>query len=93
MIHEIRTICADDVREMCIDFDFYTHGDNEDYEQMLHMCRGKEATTKLLEEIALDIMRHSELEKLDAVGADSVTGMMYLLCRITTSYFVTVNKF
>lgn len=55
-------LTASDVRAMCIRYDFYTCGDNEDYSKMLDKCNTDEATPELIEELACDIVNHSDVD-------------------------------
>lgn len=61
---EVRTISADRLRKLCIDHDWYTRGDNEEYRHLLlDMAGDKEnITTDDIVEIASDIIKHSKLE-------------------------------
>lgn len=64
MILTTRTIKAEDVRQACIENDWYTRGTNKEYDRMLGMCSG-ELTEELLERIVVDIVSHSDLEEAD----------------------------
>lgn len=61
---EIRRISAQALRELCIEEDWYTCGDNEDYGHLLLDLAGHKAniTTDDIVEIATDIIEHSELD-------------------------------
>lgn len=63
---ETRTLTASKLRSLCIKNDWYTCGDNEDYENLfdrLTDCYGcpVHMTTEKLVEIATDIWEHSEI--------------------------------
>ena len=48
---------------MCINNNFYTNGDCEEYDNMLTYANNvKRATTKVVEKIATDIKEHSDTE-------------------------------
>ncbi len=61
---EIRRIFACDLRQLCIEKDWYTAGDNDEYKHLLFdLASDKEnITTADIIEIAEDIMEHSEME-------------------------------
>lgn len=50
------------VRQMCIDNDYYTCGDCQEYENMFNMFYGKNVTPTLLKKVAQDIKSHSRTE-------------------------------
>ncbi len=61
---EIRRIFACDLRQLCVEKDWYTAGDNDEYKHLLFdLASDKEnITTADIIEIAEDIMEHSEME-------------------------------
>lgn len=61
---EIRIIRASSLRQLCIDHDWYTAGDNDEYGHLLFdLADNKEnLTTADIIEIAEDIMAHSDLD-------------------------------
>ena len=62
---------ASKVRQVCIDNDLYTCGDNEDYSNMLDCVRDSYPDTENLYLIAMDIQKHSK--------GQTITNIMYLL--------------
>ena len=55
------------VRQMCIDYDFYTMGTNEQYGKMFDMC-GEIKSPEDLRKIAEDIYSHSKcLESVEEI--------------------------
>ena len=60
---EIRKISANALRQLCIDHDWYTAGDNDEYGHLLYdLANDKEnLTTADIIEIASNIMEHSDL--------------------------------
>ena len=60
---EIRRISASALRQLCIDHDWYTAGDNEEYEHLLLDLAGhkENLSTADIIEIAADIMEHSDM--------------------------------
>ena len=62
------------VRNMCIEHDYYTKGDNEQYGTMLRMC-SKDMTEERLVKIAEDIKSHSDTN-------DDVRDIIYSLSEL-----------
>lgn len=61
---EVRTISADRLRKLCIEHDWYTRGDNEEYRHLLDDTAGdkENITTEDIVEITRDIIEHSKIE-------------------------------
>ena len=60
---EIRKISASSLRSLCIHQNWYTAGDNDEYNHLLHDLAGNKenlSTTDIIE-IAADIMDHSDM--------------------------------
>ena len=62
---EIRKISAIALRQLCVDHDWYTAGDNDEYDHLLHtLAADKEnLSSEDIVEIAEDIMTHSKIRK------------------------------
>ena len=60
---EIRKIRASALRQLCIDHDWYTAGDNDEYSHLLYDLAGNKEnlSTADIIEIAADIMEHSDM--------------------------------
>lgn len=57
------TMYSAKVRQLCIDENYYTRGDNKDYKHMLFtLCKGK--TLRAVEKVAEDIIKHSDVAEL-----------------------------
>ena len=56
------------VRAACIRHRLYTHGDSEEYEQMLTFVDINEPTTEILYTVAKDIYDHSENQTITNVA-------------------------
>lgn len=69
---EIREFKEDSIRAMCIRHNFYTCGNNEEYSALLKK-ESLKPTTKVIAEIAVDIIRHSEVKDYP------IESMMYLI--------------
>ncbi len=61
---EIRKIRASALRQLCVEQDWYTAGDNDEYGHLLYdLAQNKEnLNTADIIEIAEDIMEHSDLD-------------------------------
>lgn len=63
-IVETRRICAGDVRTLCIERNWYTGGNNQEYEKMLSYAGTiPNVTTENLLYLATDIKKHSFTER------------------------------
>ena len=64
---EIRRIRANDLRNLCVEEDWYTCGDNDEYGHLLLDLAGhkENITTDDIVEIASDIIEHSDLSVSD----------------------------
>lgn len=68
---ETRRLVWEEVRTLCIKDDYYTKGNNGDYENLLfNLCsESNVATLELIEEVATDILEHSDVcEKMYKYG-------------------------
>ena len=63
-----RLLSMEKLRGLCIQRDWYTNGDNEEYSHMLNMTKRGSLTSDDIVEIALDIVSHSDLEADDLVS-------------------------
>lgn len=59
---EVRNIYSDKVRSLCIKESYYTRGTCEQYMHLLNDLCDKEGAMDELEEIAEDIVKHSDTE-------------------------------
>ena len=63
MIKEDRIITRKNLKQLCIDFDLYTLGTSEEYEEMLKSAVFEgHLTTEKIVEIAKNILEHSETD-------------------------------
>lgn len=63
MITENRIINRKNLKQLCIDFDLYTLGTSEEYEEMLKSAVFEgHLTTEKIVEIAKNILEHSETD-------------------------------
>lgn len=64
---EVRYITAEKLRALCIEEDWYTGGDNDDYRHLLFDLAGHKENiiTDDIVEIASDIIEHSDLSSND----------------------------
>ena len=81
MIREMRYLSSMEVRNLCIKHDWYTCGDNEQYDYLLNiLCDKRNITTQDMVIIATDIKTHSETEL-------SIAEIATALARIATTIF------
>lgn len=57
------TMCA--LRSLCVEKEWYTNGDNDEYSNMLNMTKKDDITSDDIVEIAIDIIEHSDLSLND----------------------------
>ena len=78
---ESRTkIYADEVRNKCIEKDWYTRGDNKAYGKMLDLCKDtEEVTLVILMAIAEDIYAHSNPDRWEGYDDNPLANIMYEL--------------
>lgn len=80
-INERKTWNADRVRSMCIKNDYYTRGSNVEYRDMLETVDTMKPTTDNIYMIALDISKHSAMERYGYRwnDAEAIEGVMFNL--------------
>ncbi len=81
---ETRKITASALRQLCVEHDWYTAGDNDEYGHLLYdLAQNKEnLSTADIIEIAADIMEHSDLD--DDCTIESVA---FEVARIALTFF------
>lgn len=84
---EIRKIRANALRQLCIDHDWYTAGDNDEYGHLLFDLAGHKGNlnTADIMEIAADIMAHSELD-----DGRTIESIAFEVARIADVFFEKV---
>ena len=82
---EVRKISAQALRQLCVDNNWYTAGDNDEYEHLLlDLAANKEnLNTADIIEIAADIMEHSNLS-----DDCTIENIAFEVARIATTHFV-----
>lgn len=85
---ETRRISATALRQLCINMNWYTGGDNEEYEHLLFdLADHKEhLETSDIIEIAEDIAAHSNLDDASP-EEDTISSIAFELTRIATTTF------
>lgn len=83
---ETRILSIDKLRALCIEKNWYTRGNNEEYAALFdRLCDDDgccaNMTTEKLVEVAEDIMSHSE------ITGYTVTSVMFALAKACTSIF------
>lgn len=82
---EIREFKEDSIRTMCIRHNFYTCGNNEEYTALLSK-ESLKPTTKVIAEIAVDIIRHSEVDDYP------IESMMYVIAKECVETFYEAQE-
>lgn len=86
---EIRRIHVDEVRQLCIDYGYYTLGTSEDYDHLLNdLCAiEKVIGTEQLQEIAEDIVSHSRFDDSLLLEEVYISAVMYDLANCCSFFF------
>lgn len=74
---ERKTWSASAVRSMCIRMERYTRGDCEAYSKMLEFVDTHEPTIENIEQVAWDIVRHSDMTAYGMEDEECVEGIMF----------------
>lgn len=61
----IRRLSMAALRQLCIEQDLYTNGDNYDYSNMLFKAKKEDITSDDIVEIAVDIIKHTDKLSID----------------------------
>lgn len=86
-IREIRRILPYQLRALCIENNWYTRGDCEEYEHLLCNLTDREnLTTEDILAIAEDIAEHSNLR-----DGEGITAIMFEIARISNTFFEEVK--
>ena len=84
---------ADLVRNMCIKHQYYTHGDKKAYEFLLELANNAACDDELIQLLAEDIYRHSdiqgEMEKYGVSEAEIAQNIIFNLYTEATYTVVT----
>lgn len=81
MIKEVRTLSKEALRSLCIRADWYTHGTNEGYGNLLSKCHAG-MTTEDIENIARDIVGHSDIH-----SDMDITDVMFSVAEVCITCF------
>ena len=82
---ETRKMTAYDLRRVCIEYNLFNRGTNEEYEKFLEMADVENITTNDLMNMAKEIEKHSFI--MDGVCTEDI---MYILNRATHTMFSKV---
>lgn len=82
---ETRTMSALALRKVCIEYNLFTRGTNEEYEKFLAMADVENITTNDLVNMAKEIEKHSAI--MDGVCTEDI---MYILNKATHTIFSKV---
>jgi len=82
---EKRFLNASAVKGLCIEENWYTNGNNEEYKHLLNVLvkEGKNITTNNIVAIATDIKQHSNTEH----ETDDISYICYALAKICYTFF------
>lgn len=79
---EVRRLSADSLRQLCIEKNWYTRGNNDEYEYLLYLVEQNEnLSTEVIIAIAEDILIQSDLQK------DDIEWIAYEIARKSYTYF------
>lgn len=90
MVKVKRWLDRDLVRRMCIEYNYYTRGDNRAYEAMLNKADNLDVENlDVVVEVARDIVFHSDIEAYSDLGEKEILeGMVYGLLKDCTEMCV-----
>ena len=96
-VKESRVLYSDSVRRLCIDNDWYTRGNNEDYKKLLDYVASKRTfTLNDIKKVAINIYNHSDIDTLaNEYGCDNelyLNHIFYEILNNITYSFVTTNN-
>lgn len=77
---ESRQLFPDDLRALCIEKNWYTKGDSQQYGMLLYSLTVGDMTTAKIGIIAEDIKRHSETD-------EDIPSIMYDVAKICRTFF------
>lgn len=85
-IIETKRMSATKLREMCIEMDWYTCGDNDEFDALMAKTGdwNKNITPSDLYDMAADIIAHSSDKALDGM---EITDVMFYLGRIVYTFY------
>ena len=95
-IKEIKRIDSDRLRNMCIDNNWYTTGNANDYSKMFEMCKKDNITTNQLYKIAKDIYEHTDLNRAKCCAdeyshSENILNMMIYINDCTYVFYKMVD--
>ena len=79
-IKEIRVINSENLRRLCIEKNWCTNCDNDQYQYILNLCYKENITTDDIFSIAVQIEKYSNTEQ-------KIETIMFDIARICNSYF------
>ena len=89
-IKEVKRIYRNELRQLCIANNYFTRGNNEEYQELLNITDNENISTTDIYKMALNIIEHSELGELDVDY--TITDMMYELNQISHTFYTIVNN-
>ena len=82
----------EDVRAMCIRHSYYTHGDVDDYSDMLTFVGLNDPTDENIYKVAFDIVAHSNLSSYGQTEEENINSIMYNIQEEVIHTFFHTNE-
>lgn len=87
MINIKRVWNAIAIQKMCIENDFYTLGDNEEYNNLFDHIAHNEPTPENIRIAAEDIVKHSDLDSYEQSRIENVETVMFLIEKTVNTFY------
>lgn len=88
-ITETRKMTASSLRNLCIEKDWYSRGDNAEYSVLLTNAEECEMTTTQLAIMAEDIIEHSNPKRFEDCEANGIKPIEYVMFELASICFTT----
>ena len=86
-ITESREWFPRDIRQLCIENNYYTNGGAASYEHMLDFVLNNEPTEKNIFMVAADIVEHSDLSGYGQSEVENIQSIMFDIARACYTHF------
>lgn len=86
-IIETRTLTMDDLRQLCIDNNYYTDGSIDEYDRFLTSVKGAEMTKNQIYYLAVNIFTHSNIEDNGLSTDEIIASIMYNIAKACHTTF------
>lgn len=81
-----------DVRKMCIQHDFYTCGNNQNFDWLYRFISTHKPTTTNIYKAAKDIVKHSDLRSYGQSEKENIESVMFALMNDCTCVFYEIEE-